>query len=136
MATFRTTEIGTMNVQVRIGGDLALLRGVAKAVFEAAENDPNVLDRSSSSSTRTVRRIPRPGRRDLLGRPGARCRRGRAAIRKLADSYLASKHVIIAWCLGLTQHEHGVDTVREIVNLLLCAATSAAKARDVSDPRS
>ena len=23
------------------------------------------------------------------------------------------------WCLGLTQQEHGVDTVREIVNLLL-----------------
>ena len=44
MATFHTTEIGTMNVQVRIGGDLALLRGVAKAVFEAAEKDPNVLD--------------------------------------------------------------------------------------------
>jgi molybdopterin-dependent oxidoreductase alpha subunit len=40
-------------------------------------------------------------------------------IRKLADSYMASKRVIIAWCLGLTQHEHGVDTVREIVNLLL-----------------
>jgi molybdopterin-dependent oxidoreductase alpha subunit len=27
--------------------------------------------------------------------------------------------VIIAWCLGLTQHEHGVDTVREIVNVML-----------------
>jgi molybdopterin-dependent oxidoreductase alpha subunit len=32
---------------------------------------------------------------------------------------MASKRLIIAWCLGLTQHEHGVDTVREIVNLLL-----------------
>ena len=40
MATFHTTKIGTMNVQVRIGGDLALLRGVAKAVFEAAEKRP------------------------------------------------------------------------------------------------
>ena len=27
--------------------------------------------------------------------------------------------MIIAWCLGLTQHEHGVDTVREIINVLL-----------------
>ncbi len=32
---------------------------------------------------------------------------------------MASKRLIIAWCLGLTQHEHGVDTVREIANLLL-----------------
>ena len=45
MATFHTTETGTMNVQVRIGGDMALLRGVAKAVLEAAEKDPTVLDR-------------------------------------------------------------------------------------------
>jgi anaerobic selenocysteine-containing dehydrogenase len=44
MATFHTTKTGTMNVQVRIGGDLALLRGVAKAVFEVAEKDPDVLD--------------------------------------------------------------------------------------------
>src|ERR1700756_323670 len=44
MATFRATKIGTRNVQVRIGGDMALLRGVAKAVFEAAATDPAVLD--------------------------------------------------------------------------------------------
>src|ERR1700756_5348306 len=44
MATFRATKIGTRNVQVRIGGDMALIRGVAKAVLEAAEKDPSVLD--------------------------------------------------------------------------------------------
>jgi anaerobic selenocysteine-containing dehydrogenase len=40
-------------------------------------------------------------------------------IRELAYSYLRSGRVIIAWCLGVTQHEHGVDTIREIVNVLL-----------------
>jgi anaerobic selenocysteine-containing dehydrogenase len=44
MATFRATKIGTMNAQVRIGGDFALMRGVAKAVFEAAASDPKVID--------------------------------------------------------------------------------------------
>ena len=44
MATFHTTKTGTMAVQVRIGGDMALIRGVAKVVLEAAE-DPSVLDR-------------------------------------------------------------------------------------------
>ena len=44
MATFHTTKVGTRNVQVRIGGDMALLRGVAKAVFEAAAADPAILD--------------------------------------------------------------------------------------------
>ena len=44
MATRRTTRTGTMNVQPRIAGDMALLRGVAKAVLEAAERDPKAID--------------------------------------------------------------------------------------------
>jgi molybdopterin-dependent oxidoreductase alpha subunit len=120
MATFHTTEIGTMNVQVRIGGDLALLRGVAKAVFEAAERNPEVLDRQFIEDyTHGFDEY----RALVEGTPWADIVRDAGVdepgIRKLADSYIASERVIIAWCLGLTQHEHGVDTVREIVNLLL-----------------
>jgi molybdopterin-dependent oxidoreductase alpha subunit len=109
-----------MNVQVRIGGDLALLRGVVKAVFEAAEKDPDVLDREFiehhthgiDEYRELVEATPWA---DLVRDAGV----DESAIRKLADSYMASQRVIIAWCLGLTQHEHGVDTVREVVNLLL-----------------
>jgi molybdopterin-dependent oxidoreductase alpha subunit len=120
MATFRTTKVGTMNVQVRIGGDMALLRGVAKAVFEAAATDPGVLDGEFVESyTHGV------GEYQALceATPWSELVRGsgvdEAVIRGLADSYLRSGRVIIAWCLGITQHEHGVDTVREIINVLL-----------------
>jgi molybdopterin-dependent oxidoreductase alpha subunit len=120
MATFHATETGTMNVQVRIGGDLALLRGVAKAVFEAAERDREVLDREflehhthGFDDYRAL--VESTAWADLVRDAGI----DESAIRELAASYLASERVIIAWCLGLTQHEHGVDTVREIVNLLL-----------------
>jgi molybdopterin-dependent oxidoreductase alpha subunit len=120
MATFHTTEIGTMKVQVRIGGDLALLRGVAKAVFEAADKDPNVLDgefiehytHGFDDYRALVAATPWA---DLVQGSGI----AEDDIRKLADSYMKSERVIIAWCLGLTQHEHGVDTVREIVNVML-----------------
>ncbi|NEE28631.1 molybdopterin-dependent oxidoreductase, partial [Streptomyces sp. SID7982] len=43
----------------------------------------------------------------------------RAEILKAAQVYEEADRSIVSWCLGLTQHEHGVDTVREIVNLLL-----------------
>jgi len=33
--------------------------------------------------------------------------------------YKESKKSIIAWCLGISQQEYGVDTIREIVNVLL-----------------
>jgi molybdopterin-dependent oxidoreductase alpha subunit len=120
MARFHTTEIGTMNAQVRIGGDLALLRGVAKAVFEAARADPDVLDNEFleryTNGFEQYRSL-------CEGTPWADLTRDSGveepAIHKLASVYLESERVIIAWCLGLTQHEYGVDTVREIVNLLL-----------------
>ncbi|MFC5831428.1 FdhF/YdeP family oxidoreductase [Nonomuraea insulae] len=120
MATFHTTETGTMNVQVRIGGDMALLRGVAKAVFETAEKSPDVLDqdfieRYTHGIEEYRALVDATAWADLVRDSGVDERK----IRRLADSYLASKRVIIAWCLGLTQHEHGVDTVGEIVNLLL-----------------
>lgn len=120
MATFHTTTTGTMNVQVRIGGDLALLRGVAKAVFEASEKDPDVLDwdfveRYTHGIEEYRALVAATAWADLVRDSGVDER----VIRQLADSYLRSQRVIIAWCLGVTQHEHGVDTVREIVNLLL-----------------
>jgi molybdopterin-dependent oxidoreductase alpha subunit len=120
MATFRSTRIGTMNVQVRIGGDLALLRGVAKALFEATAADPDALDRDfierythGFDEYRAL--VTATPWTDLVHGSGV----PEEAIRELAASYLKSKRVIVAWCLGLTQHEHGVDTVREIVNVLL-----------------
>jgi molybdopterin-dependent oxidoreductase alpha subunit len=120
MATFRTTKIGTMNVQVRIGGDMALMRGVAKAIFEAAATDPAVLDGEFLEAyTRGIEEY----RALCEATPWHELVRGSGlpepAIRGLADSYLKSARVIIAWCLGVTQHEHGADTVREIVNVLL-----------------
>src|SRR6201993_3190262 len=120
MATFHTTETGTMSVQVRIGGDMALMRGVAKAVLEAAEQDPSVLDREfieyhTHGFEQYRALVASTAWTDIVKESGI----SEADIRKLADTYIASKRVIIAWCLGITQHEHGVDTVREIVNLLL-----------------
>ncbi|GAA4460532.1 FdhF/YdeP family oxidoreductase [Phytohabitans houttuyneae] len=116
MATFRTTRIGTMNVQVRIGGDLALLRGVAKALFETPEAlDQDFIDRYTHGFEEYRELVEATPWADLVRDSGV----DEAGIRALAESYRRSERLIIAWCLGLTQHEHGMDTVREIVNVLL-----------------
>nr|BFE70878.1 hypothetical protein GCM10020092_041790 [Actinoplanes digitatis] len=44
MATMRATKTGTMNVQPRIGGDLALLRGLAKVVLEQNAVDQEFIE--------------------------------------------------------------------------------------------
>lgn len=120
MAMFKTSSTSDGTLQVRPGGDLALLRGMAKAVFEAAETDPRVLDHdfleAHTSGVEDYRALVEAAEwADLVEQSGI----SEEKIRWAADSYIKSERTIISWCLGLTQHEHGVDTVREIVNLLM-----------------
>jgi molybdopterin-dependent oxidoreductase alpha subunit len=120
MATFRATKIGTLSVQPRIGGDLALLRGVAKALLEAAETDPTAIDREfldrCTAGFEDYRRLCEEASwSDLEHQSGVKVKQ----IREVSDVYRRANRTIISWCLGITQQEHGVDTVREIVNVLL-----------------
>jgi molybdopterin-dependent oxidoreductase alpha subunit len=120
MATNRATTTSTLNVQPRIGGDLALLRGVAKAVLEAAESDAAAIDREFldgfTSGFEDYRQACLSAEWPELERQSGV---DEATIRTVADIYLRSPSTIVSWCLGITQQEHGVDTIREIVNLLL-----------------
>ncbi|WP_220347220.1 FdhF/YdeP family oxidoreductase [Microbacterium bovistercoris] len=120
MARFKTTETSTDSLQVRPGGDLALIRGMAKVVFEAAEDDPGVLDvaflEMYTTGLEEYRAIVEATPWDeLVEQSGL----AESDIRHAAGIYLASARTVISWCLGVSQHEHGVDTVREIVNLLM-----------------
>src|SRR5260221_425345 len=44
MMLFQATRIGTLNIQPRIAGDMALMRGAAKHLLEASETDPDAID--------------------------------------------------------------------------------------------
>ena len=42
-----------------------------------------------------------------------------STIDELAERYLRSERTIITWAMGITQHRKAVDTIKEIINLLL-----------------
>ncbi|MGL3806679.1 FdhF/YdeP family oxidoreductase [Paeniglutamicibacter sp. R2-26] len=120
MAIFRSTKTSTLNLQPRIGGDMALLRGMAKAVLEFSATDPKALDREflerHTAGFEEYRALcEATGWEELEVQSGL----SRDEILKAARVYRDADRSIISWCLGITQHEHGVDTVREITNLLL-----------------
>jgi molybdopterin-dependent oxidoreductase alpha subunit len=120
MATLRSEKTGTLNVQPRIAGDLAFIRGVAKAVFETADKRPDALDRAfldeHTTGLEEYRRLcVETSWPELERQSGV----DEATMRKVASLYVDASATIVAWCLGVTQQEHGVDTVREIANLLL-----------------
>jgi molybdopterin-dependent oxidoreductase alpha subunit len=119
MATFRATPTSTLNVQPRIGGDLALLRGVAKALLESDDQEDDALDheflRGHTTDFEGYREMCAAAAwADLERSSGV----PESTMRQLSRLYRGSQRTIISWCLGITQQEHGVDTVREIVNLL------------------
>nr|WP_306328893.1 FdhF/YdeP family oxidoreductase [Streptomyces venezuelae] len=120
MALMRTTRTSTLNLQPRIGGDMALVRGMAKAILEQSTTDPKALDQEfidrHTTGFEAYRAVCEATPWEELERQSGL---SRADILGAARVYGESDRTIVSWCLGLTQHEHGVDTVREIVNLLL-----------------
>ncbi|MFD0146444.1 MULTISPECIES: FdhF/YdeP family oxidoreductase [unclassified Streptomyces] len=120
MATFHATRTSTLNLQPRIGGDMALVRGMAKAVLEQSASDPKALDREfidrHTAGFDEYRAVCEATSWEEIERQSGI---GRAGILQAARVYREADRSIVSWCLGVTQHEHGVDTVREIVNLLL-----------------
>jgi len=120
MALFRTHETGTLDLQVRPGGDMALMRGIAKVVFEAAESDATVLDAAfleqySEGLAQYRALVHATSWDDLVIQSGL----SEEQIRAAGAIYLKADRAIVSWCLGVSQHEHAVDMVREIVNVLL-----------------
>ncbi|MGW0629969.1 FdhF/YdeP family oxidoreductase [Streptomyces sp. NPDC002758] len=120
MALFKSTRTSTLNLQPRIGGDMALLRGIAKAVLEQAKNDPKALDHEfidrHTTGFEAYRDLCEKTSWEEIERQSGI---DRAGILKAARIYGDADRSIFSWCLGVSQHEHGVDTVREIVNVLL-----------------
>ncbi|HXC52312.1 MAG TPA: FdhF/YdeP family oxidoreductase [Candidatus Limnocylindrales bacterium] len=117
----RSTSLSDLYIPVRIGGDIALLKGIIKHVFEAEAASPgNVLDHAfldefSSGLAELRDHVAAVSWEELEEESGIT----RAQMKAAADVYIGAKSVIACWAMGLTQHQHAVANVREITNLLL-----------------
>jgi molybdopterin-dependent oxidoreductase alpha subunit len=113
--------LATEFLQVRIGGDVALLQGMAKAVLEAeAERLGQVLDHAFLDASTTgfdaYRAAIQATPWDVIT---AQSGVAEADIRRAAAIYAGAERVIACWAMGLTQHRNAVSNVQEIVNLML-----------------
>jgi molybdopterin-dependent oxidoreductase alpha subunit len=117
----RGTQIADQFLQIRPGGDLALFQALNRLLLEAEDTAPGtVLDHEFIEThtsgfagfTEHARKIAWD---DILTATGLT----RAEIEEVRDRVLNSKRIIVCWAMGLTQHKHGVPTIREVVNFLL-----------------
>ena len=109
------TKIASLYVQPHIGGDNALLLGVAKLVLERKAGDSAFIEKATEGFAEFAEQA-RNTPWDLIERNSGV---ERAVIERMADMYCVAKNVVFGWTMGITHHEHGVSGVQSIVNLAL-----------------
>ncbi|MCM5704303.1 FdhF/YdeP family oxidoreductase [Larsenimonas salina] len=120
MATNGSGRVSTFYYCPKLGGDMAAVRGMAKVLFERDDVTGEVLDHAFiarhtdglAAYRAEVAATPWAAIEDQSGL-------ARSEIIEAAEVYMRSNATIICWAMGLTQHEHSVATIREVVNLLL-----------------
>ena len=109
------SEIASLYVQPDIGGDLALLTGIAKHIEELKATDDEFLTRHCQgwdSLQSHLRSLSWP---EMVEKSGV----NRQQIEEIARRYATAKRVIFSWTMGITHHVHGVANVQAIANLAL-----------------
>jgi molybdopterin-dependent oxidoreductase alpha subunit len=109
------TRIASLYVQPHIGGDIALLTGVAKVVLERDGADRRFIDAATEGFAEYERQVRAVPWDEIVRRSGVET----SQIAKIADLYLSARSAVFGWTMGITQHEHGVANVQSIVNLAL-----------------
>ena len=109
------TKIASQYVQPHIGGDLALLTGIAKDVIERAGHDQKFVADHTEGFEDFLRQVQATSWDSIVEQSGV----DRETIRSVADQYIQAKNVVIGWCMGITHHLHGTRNVHAIANLAL-----------------
>ncbi|HEX8148036.1 MAG TPA: FdhF/YdeP family oxidoreductase [Pyrinomonadaceae bacterium] len=115
------TELTDLFLQVRVNGDVALLKGLMKEVLEEESRRPGeVLDRrfveeKTHGFAEFARALEQVSWDELVEQSGV----SRELMREAARIYVNSERTIVCWAMGLTQHRNAVANIQEVVNLLL-----------------
>ncbi len=118
-------NISTNYYQPNLGGDMAAVRGMAKALLEThrsrlARGEKGIFDEPFiAEHTQGIEdwfaEIDNTTWQHITRQSGL----SEQQLRDAAAVWQQAERVICTWAMGITQHKHSVNTVREIVNLQL-----------------
>jgi molybdopterin-dependent oxidoreductase alpha subunit len=115
------TQLADLFLQVRINGDVALLKGIMKAVLAREARQPGtVLDqdfvaRYTDGFDEFASALRDVSWSAIVEQSGV----AEEELEKAAEIFIASERTIFCWAMGLTQHRNAVANIQEIVNLML-----------------
>jgi molybdopterin-dependent oxidoreductase alpha subunit len=115
------TQLADLYLQVKINGDMALFKAIEKLLYEAELKMPGkVFDREfiqkqTVGYREVINDLERYDVEDLALAAGVPL----SMINEAAEMLKHKSKIIVCWAMGITQHVNGVDTIKEIVNLIL-----------------
>ncbi|MFK8059451.1 MAG: FdhF/YdeP family oxidoreductase [Polaribacter sp.] len=114
-------DLTDLFLQVKINGDVALLKIILKLMKEKEDAEPNsvfnhqFIKEKTAGIDELLNDLDTYSIDELLPQTGLDL----LEIKKATELIINNDKIIICWAMGLTQHKNGVDNIREIVNILL-----------------
>jgi formate dehydrogenase major subunit len=125
MATFGETKIASEYCQVRVGGDIAALKGVMKVILEAHDEalrrgaepilDLDFIAEHTHGFEAFAADLQTTSWDDILRVSGLSFDQ----LERVAKVYMKARSAIVVYGMGITQHRLGTENVQQTVNLLL-----------------
>ncbi len=121
-------DLTDLYLPIKINGDLAFLKALMILLLEKEKTSGGIFDKAfidqyTSGYQELIADIEKADFNTCVSDSGL----VEADIRKAADMIAENKNMIICWAMGITQHTNGVDTIKEIVNLLLLRGSVGKK---------
>ncbi|MBA1188662.1 FdhF/YdeP family oxidoreductase [Pseudomonas entomophila] len=125
MLTNSDRPTNTAYFRPALGGDMALLRGMAKFLLQwereaQAKGEPAIFDHAFIAEhghgiDAYLEAVDATPWAHIETQSGLSL----AEVEQAARMYCKGKRVIMCWAMGITQHRHSVPTIQEIVNVML-----------------
>lgn len=115
------TQLADLYLQVKINGDMALLKAMEKLLYKAEQENPGkvfdheFIKKNTTGYVAFLDSLNQYEVEDLAKAAGLTVNE----IEQAVDLIKNKSRIIICWAMGITQHKNGVDTVKEIVNLAM-----------------
>ncbi|HKP69945.1 MAG TPA: FdhF/YdeP family oxidoreductase, partial [Pyrinomonadaceae bacterium] len=117
----KSVALADLHLPVRIGGDMAVLKGMMKIMLEHERLEPGTvfdhefIEQRTEGHSELIASLDATSWNDILESSGLL----REQIAEAAHLFMSAGRVITCWAMGLTQHKAAVATIQDIVNLHL-----------------
>ena len=113
--SFGSEALADIHMQVKIGGDAALIHGLMKVQLELDALDHEFIKNSTTGFQALIENVTSTSWEQIETDSGLTRFQIETAGRMLAKSNAS----IACWAMGLTQHRNGVAVIQEVTNLML-----------------